>query len=110
MIRWLIAKRRSAGWKTLRQQCDWRTIQGRIRRAERCGDFKFVRVFMCCYLFRRKAGYENTWECIDRFSSRWAAINRAAALVQSPDGVPELPEMSVTTHDSVSVPDSRAPA
>lgn len=83
MLRQFIAKRRARAWRKFREQFGPRSAQGRIRDAERSGDFKFMRVWMWCILLQRKAGYRNTWEAIGRFATRWAARTHAMELAKS---------------------------
>lgn len=87
MFRWWIAKRRAAGWKTLREQKGPYTMRAYIRAAERCGDFKFMRVGMWCTLLRRRCGHKDTWDFVDQFATKWAARNCAANMVRQSDGV-----------------------
>lgn len=87
MFRWWIAKRRAAGWKALREQYGPQTLQAFIRRAERCGDFKFLRRSLGVTLLRRRRDHKNTWDFIESFATKWAARNFAANMVRQSDGV-----------------------
>ncbi len=89
IIRNFIARKRAAGWKQLREQKGPLTMRAHIRAAERCGDFKFMRVGMWCTLLRRRCGHRDTWDFVDQFATRWAARNAAANLVKESSGVLE---------------------
>lgn len=87
MIKRWIAKRRAAAWKVFRKRWEGVCLQGGIRRAERCGEFKFLPMPPWTMLLRLRPGYRNTWMVIDRFATRWAAKKCADSLVKTPNGV-----------------------